>query len=472
MSPESQTAEYKSLWKDEYIRWIAGFANAQGGQLVVGKNNAGNVVGIDNASKLLVDIPNKVRDMLGILVDVNLHCDNGKDYLEIVVHPNLYPISYKGRYYSRSGSTLQELKGAALDQFLLRKQGKHWDGVPVPSVAVGELYQDAFERFRQLVRRSGRMEEMDLAESNAELLDKLKLIEGNYLKRAAVLLFHADPGKFVTGSYIKIGRFRTNTNLLYHDIVEGNLFTQVDSTLQLLLTKYLVAGIRYETLQRIEEFPIPRPALREAVLNAVVHKDYASAVPVQISVYDDKLMIWNPGSLPVGWDVERLLGKHSSQPYNPDIASVFFRSGEIEAWGRGIERIFESCREANAPEPAIHLEPGGIWLEFAFKPVLPVDTVGDESGLKVYSGGLKTEQGGLKVSKSSLKANEEEIKNLSERQQSIIEIIKSDNRVTQSEIAQKTGIHRSAVQKQLRALKDKGFLKRVGGARGHWVTLK
>lgn len=123
---ESQLIEWKESWRDEYIQWICGFANAQGGVLVIGKNDKGKITGIANAGKLMRDIPNKVRDILGIMVDVNLKTERGKDYLEIRVEAYHYPVSYKGQYHYRSGSTKQELKGAALDKFLLRKQGKPW----------------------------------------------------------------------------------------------------------------------------------------------------------------------------------------------------------------------------------------------------------------------------------------------------------------------------------------------------------
>ncbi|MBW2740010.1 MAG: ATP-binding protein, partial [Deltaproteobacteria bacterium] len=125
---ENQNIEWKGHWRDEYIKWICGFAcgfaNAHGGKLIIGVNDGGVATGIPNVHKFLEDIPNKVRDILGIIVDVNLKIDNDIEYLEIVVEPYPYPVSYKGQYHYRSGSTKQELKGAALDKFLLQKQGK------------------------------------------------------------------------------------------------------------------------------------------------------------------------------------------------------------------------------------------------------------------------------------------------------------------------------------------------------------
>lgn len=145
---EQQNIEWKESWRDEYFKWICGFANAQGGRLSIGKNDQGQVVGIANSRKLLEDLPNQVRDHLGILVEVNQHTEDTRDYLEIIVEPYPYPISYKGQYHYRSGSTKQELKGPALSAFLLQKQGKRWDGVPVPGVSVADLDAAAFDRFR------------------------------------------------------------------------------------------------------------------------------------------------------------------------------------------------------------------------------------------------------------------------------------------------------------------------------------
>ena len=131
---ENQNIEWKESWRDEYIKWICGFANAAGGILVIGKNNKGDVTGVDHAEKLMVDIPNKIRDILGIIVDVNLKRARGKEFIEILVESYPYPVSYKGQYHYRSGSTKQELKGSALDAFLLKKYGLHWDSVPVPNL--------------------------------------------------------------------------------------------------------------------------------------------------------------------------------------------------------------------------------------------------------------------------------------------------------------------------------------------------
>ena len=440
MTKESQNIEFKESWRDEYLKWICGFANAQGGTLYIGVDDYGKVCGLHDATKLMEDIPNKVRDLLGILVDVNLKSENGKEYLEIIVESYPYPISYRGHYYQRSGATNQELKGAALDRFMLRKQGRTWDGVPIPYLKAKDLDETTFDIFRKYATKSGRMDEVDLQESNEALLDKLRLVEGDYLKRAVALVFHPDPEKYVTGAFIKIAYFKEDANLIFQDEIHGNLFHQVKATMELLTTKYLRALVSYEGIQRIESLPVPREALREALLNAVVHKAYETLTPIQIAVYDDKLEIWNCGTLPEDWTLNNLLGKHRSRPYNPDIANVFFRAGEIEAWGRGIERIVAACKKNGYPEPQFDYDGGGLWTIFLF---------------------------GKEYTDTTQKTIQKTIQKKTKLQIDIIEYLKKAPYATQKEMAENIdGATLGSVKYSLIRLQKNGYIRRIGPDKG------
>ncbi len=361
---ESQNIEWKETWKDEYLKWICGFANANGGKIFIGKNDKGKIIGLKNSKKLLEDIPNKVRDILGILVEVNLHKEVEGEYLEIIIDPQPFPVNYKGQYFYRSGSTKQELKGVALDKFLLEKKGKTWDSVLIPNISVKDLKDETFDFFKERAVKSKRIGESILNENKENVLENLKLSEKSLLKRAAVLLFHPDPERYVTGAYIKIGYFQSDTELIFQDEIHGNLFEQVEKTIEILFTKYIRAIISYEGIHRVETYEYPKEAIREALLNAIAHKDYAYGYPIQISVYDDKLMIWNEGKLPDNWTVEKLLQKHSSKPRNPDIANTFFRAGYIEAWGRGTIKIVEQCQKYGLPTPEFKSEGSDFWIIF------------------------------------------------------------------------------------------------------------
>ena len=154
---ESQNIEWKEAWRDEYLKWICGFANAQGGRIYIGTDDGGRVIGVPDSRKLMEDIPNKVRDILGIIVDVNLLQQDGRDYIEICINQSSYPVNFKGEYHYRSGSTKQLLRGAALTEFLLSKTGYKWDAVPIDGVTVDDLDKESFDIFRREALRSGRM---------------------------------------------------------------------------------------------------------------------------------------------------------------------------------------------------------------------------------------------------------------------------------------------------------------------------
>lgn len=364
--PEHQEIEWKESWRDEYLKWLCGYANAHGGTLFIGKDDDGKVVGIQGSKKLLEDLPNKITNALGIIADVNLRSEDGKDYLEIVVdrYPSL--ISYHGRYYYRSGSVLREIVGKELERVLLKSQGRTWDGVPLPKLTAADLKPDAIALFKQKALARGRLTSDDAAVSIEIMMENLHLVdEDGYLTRAAMLAFYRDPERWVTGAYIKIGFFGdSDSDLQYQDEIHGPLIEQIDRTIDLVYTKYMKARITYEGIQRVEVFLFPRDAFREILLNAVVHKDYASCNPIQISIYEDHMYIWNDGQMPENLrTTESLFAKHSSKPFNPKLAHVFFISGMIEAWGRGFDKIKTACDALyHTPVPEYDITADGIMV--------------------------------------------------------------------------------------------------------------
>lgn len=191
--PELQNIEWKSIWKGDYLAWICGFANAQGGILYIGKNDESEVVGVASSRKLLEDLPNKIRDALGIIVPINLLEENGLEYLEIPVQPYPIAISYRGTYYYRSGSTNQKLTGLELESFLLRKQGATWDNLPLPSFTIEDVDDDVVSRFKKWASKKGRIDKSALDEPKDILMKKLHLMNNGYLTNAAMLLFAEDP---------------------------------------------------------------------------------------------------------------------------------------------------------------------------------------------------------------------------------------------------------------------------------------
>ena len=437
---ETQILEFKESWRDEYLRTVCAFANSTGGKLIIGKDDNGNPVGLKNSKRLLEDIPNKIKEILGILVDVNIRRQAENEFIEIVVEPYFFPVSYKGEYFLRVGSTSQTLKGAALNRFLLKRQGMHWDSLPLPGLSLSMLNLAAIEKFRSLAIRNLRIQSDLISDSVENLLEKLHLFDGKMLKRAAALLFFDDPERFVAGTFIKIGYFENNVDLRYQDEIHGNLFQQLEKTVEILRTKYLKAWISYRGLHRIETLCPPEPALREALLNAVAHKDYSSGSPIQISVYPDRMMIWNSSQLLPDQNLANLLKKHSSQPFNPDLANTFFRAGMVELWGRGIDKMIESCRAESMPEPEFVVEANGFWVTFRFA---------DEK----VAGGKTTPKTTPKTSAAQI----------------IIELIEENPEITRKEMAALSGLTLDGVKYHLHKLKTAGKIRHTGPARsGRW----
>ena len=174
---EQHNIEWKEIWKNEYLKWICGFANAHGGKLIIGKNDNGEIVGIENHNKLLEEIPNKIQNHLGIICDINLHEKEGKHYIEIVVKPYDIAISYQGKYHYRSGSTKQELKGNALNEFLLKKSGRTWDDVVELRANLEDIDPEAIKAFKKAALQSKRLPFIEEENNISNILENLLLVE-------------------------------------------------------------------------------------------------------------------------------------------------------------------------------------------------------------------------------------------------------------------------------------------------------
>ena len=206
---DTHNIEWKQGWRDEYLKWICGFANADGGTLLIGKDDTGSTVGVPDAKRLLEDIPNKIQMHLGIVCDVRPHEDAGGEYIEVRVDPSPY------------------------------------------------LWRDSFSIFRIKALESGRMTKAGLSCPDWELLDKLGLVSEGRLNRAGVLLFSHFPEKWVARCYTRIGYFSDEANVVFQDEVRGSLFEQVEKVMELLYSKYFVAPISYRGITRVERYAFP-----------------------------------------------------------------------------------------------------------------------------------------------------------------------------------------------------------------------
>jgi ATP-dependent DNA helicase RecG len=329
-----------------------------------------------------------------------------------------------------------ELTGNELNEFLLKKAGKTWDDVIEEGASLVDIDDDWLNLFLSDAKDSGRMPSVACF-SKLEILEKLRLTKGGKLKRAAIILCGKDPNKFYPNILVKIGRFGSDdADLKFQEIEEGNLIKLLKNVPEQLNHKFFVRPINFEGMQRIEKGEYPVAALREMLLNALVHRNYMGS-SVQMRVYDNKCTIWNEGNLPEGLEIESLKINHSSRPKNPIIAEVCFKAGYIDAWGRGTLKIFNSCKEAELPEPTIESRDGGI-LVTLFKTKFAVEQL------------------------KKLGLNERQIK--------AIEFLKENSKITNREYQALNDVSKKTATRDLKELTDIGLIKGSGiaGAGAHY----
>jgi len=435
---ESQTVEYKQRWRNDCLKAVSAFANSDGGKLIIGLDDQGKPSGLKNIKRLLEDIPNTIRNKLGIIPSVEPNKKNKKDIINIAVTPCSVPISYNGKYYIRSGSTVQELQGKELADFLMKKSGSTWDDIVEERAGFNEIDNNSIEKFKKYA--TDRIPSIIKETDNTALLQKLNLIDGKDLKRAVVLLFSNDPQKFYLQSVVRIGKFLSDTEIQTTDIVEGNLFAQLENTLEILRTKYLLSNIKYEGIHRRDILEYPYEALREAIINALIHRDYSGTSQIQIRVYPDKLIIMNEGKLPPEVPVGKLKTNHLSIPRNTLLAKIFYYAGFIESWEHGTIKIVENCIKQGLPEPDF-VEENGVMTVTFYKD----------------------------------KWNEENLKKsgLNERQIKAVIYVKENGRITNNQYQKIFSVSKATATRNLTTLVNKGLLVQYGETgKGTFYKLK
>lgn len=323
------------------------------------------MMGFENSRALLETLPNKIHNKLGLLVDVALRQQEGRECLEIVVQGICVPVSYSGKFYRRSGSNTVELTGSNLTHFL-KKYGKTWDDIAEERFSLADIDPLTIEKFKRLARE--RIPGVQDEQETQALLRKLNLYDGEHLKRSAILLFGRNPQQYYIQSHSKIGRFLSETDIQSSDIIEGNLIDQVDRLMDVLCLKYLKAYISYEGMHRRETLEYPYDALREAIINALIHRDYTDTSNLQIRVYDDRLVMYNGATLSREVPIEKFDQPHQSKLFNPTMAAVFYRCGYIENRGRGTLNIIGYCLQAGLPKPEFSYDWGAVRATFYRRP--------------------------------------------------------------------------------------------------------
>lgn len=267
--------------------------------------------------------------------------------------------SYRGKYYQRVGSTTRLMHEEDLKNLFLLKT--NWDSM-TGDYDLDKIDVETVNKFFSMARKSGRLKSAECSDDISLTLEKLNLIIDGKLTNAGYILFSEGPQQFFTNTVVRVGRFKDEITIIGDRLIEGNLFNQVaeaeEAIKNFINVRYEITG---EELMRNDVWDYPLPAIREILLNAIVHRNYhLHNMQTQIRVYDDRIWFHNAGGLPEGMNMDLLKSSHRSVARNPLISKIFYLSGLIEEYGTGIKRIIDSMKEANLVEPVFKEEMGGF----------------------------------------------------------------------------------------------------------------
>lgn len=469
---EKHIIEYKRQWDDEWLKWLCGFANADGGTLYIGISDKQHIIGVDNSKKLMEDIPNKIVSKLGIYPDVRLLEEDGKEIIEIEVAPSQESVLLDGVLYKRVGATNQIVKGQALKDFYARKLNATWDSRIIRGATLDDIDPEAIKYFLLKGIDKGRLPKESVDDSVEKVLKNLEVMtDDDELTLAALLLFGKNPQHFCLNARIKIGRFgHSQAALMNQDLIDGDLIRMADRVMEALDAKYLIRPIHYEGMQRREPMELPEEGLREILYNLEIHKDYNGPDSL-IRVFDDRITFWNQGSLPAGITPESIFRPHDSQPRNRLIANAFYMAGFVEAWGRGYELITEAFTKEGLEVPTIEEEFGGVRV-----------IVKREIFYGIQHGGrVDPKTGRLIKAGDTNDFIDYDTKKLTERQRLIYKLLpfgitKDDTKnepITTARLARQFGKSSSTIKRDMKALQDLGLVTHIGPSNGgYWKRLK
>ena len=249
--------------------------------------------------------------------------------------------------------------------------GRTWDALPCPGLAMINVDRDLVESFL------GRAQQ-DTATSTESVLQNMNLLVGDEPCNAVALLFTQNPGRYVVEAQVMCARFLGTDSVQFLDerSFAGNVFLQLEEALAFVTRNTRQQPVITGRPERDVVPEYPAEAVREAITNAICHRDYTMTGTVQVRIYDDRLEVWNPGMLPAGIVVEELYREHPSRPRNPRLAAAMHRARLIEHWGTGTLRIVRACESRGMPRPEFVSAMGSFIVRFS-KSTVAAEWIGE-----------------------------------------------------------------------------------------------
>ncbi len=442
---ESERIEFKnstSEWK-EIVETVCAFANTEGGRIYIGISPSGKITGINIGKDTIEDITNKIINNTDpkIYPKISIQKINGKDVIVIEVKESSDKLVLAfGRPYKRVGNSTLRMSKEEYEKRILEKHREklRFDLQICNSARISDIDSQKLKEFLRLAKTERGLD-IPVNSKPKEALMRLNLLMNNKLTNSAILLFGKEPQKFFIQAEVKCVRFKgtkVTETIIDMKNIDGNLIDQIKEVEKFIFNNIsLTSWIEDGKIQRQEKWEYPPKAIREALVNAICHRDYRSTAKIQVRIFDDRIEFWNPGRLPVGWTVEKLKQKHESRPFNPLIARSFFLIKYIEEVGTGTNKIVEWCKEWKLPEP-----------DFEF------------TGTSIV------------VTLRKSKLTEELLKELNERQRIIIEYLKKFGRIDRTKTMEILKTSKDTAFRELVKLIQKGLIERKGKGKNVYYT--
>lgn len=446
---ESETLEFKkslSEWK-EIVETVSAFSNTKGGIIVVGLDDNKNLIGVNIGKGTIEDLTNKILINTEPKIYPEIKVVNKERKKLLLIKVDKYPFDVVlafGRPFKRVGKNTVRISKDEYKRRILEihKKEIYFDGQPLTDAKINDVSDEKLRQFVKKAREERKLD-VDEKEPTRNILKKLKLLKGVSLANAAILLFGRTPEKFFNQIEIKCIRFKgidVTGEMLDLKEIENDLFTEVQEVEKFIFSNIsLKAWIEEGEIKRQERWEYPPKAIREALVNAIVHRDYRSSSKIQIRIFDDRIEFWNPGRLPEGWTVETLKEEHTSEPFNPLIARMFFWIGYIEEVGTGTNKMIKWCKEWGLPETEFQIKSGNIVVIFR---------------------------------KSKLTEEYLEKLGLNEREKEIIQLIKQKKRITSYDIQRKYEVSKDTANRWLNKLIKLNLVERKGKGKAIYYTLR
>lgn len=376
---ESEIVEFKKSTAQlrGAFETVCAFLNGGGGLVLIGVDDKGKIVGQDVTDNTRQEIAREVSKLEpSARIDINyIGTKENKYVIAIQAHPNHHaPYAYDGRPFGRNQTTTVRMSQHRYEELIVARGhlNHSWEEVLIPDYTIKELDREEIHKTIAEGIQENRIPASALKDDVPKILKRLGLSENGKLKRAAAILYAKETFPDFLQCMIKMARFKGTTKLgdfIDNQQIYCNAFTmlkEADAFLQRHLP--IASFFRKDSIHRIDKLALPAMAVREALINAICHRDYSNrSASISLAIYDDRLEIWNNGTLPKPLKLADLKRSHESMPRNKLISKVFHARGLIETWGTGTNKMIDLCKADQVPEPIFEEHTGGLNVIFRFK---------------------------------------------------------------------------------------------------------